>query len=695
MRKSPINSVFKDSRARTNRATPGRFRPVFFLACATAIVSAGWGPETSDDPSLALYVPADIGLFVEARHADDLLIALSEPDLWITLADLAGQPAQQADAKNWQERIERTLGMPPRDAIKRLFTSRVAFVGEGFGRSQDAAVLCNPRETVKPLLTTWKARPLPYSGQAAVYRLYANLGLALSGKLVCFGDPRLADGTFQKILTCIDRRGVGSLATDPRYIRLLQQAPPNPDAVLYARFSNSSQLLAGPASAAASSPASAAAVASAPSGPASNPAEILPGVQALLLVMHRDENNLRFSVITDGDAPHRQPPCNAIAAMRADAPASAWFQWIGQVDYRRLPAAMRNFPDGNLIGLGLQFLERTAGLRELLEALDSPTAVFAGVTAGGPAPLPTIAATILLRDPDTAAARMKGVLDASSAYNLLAISSGWPVLEPPQELRVAGRDGAKFSLAALLPEAARAEFGAALELCWVLDGDALVIANNVVWLETVLAARDASPAEAAIDSASSSRPTAEPCLYVSLSTGKAADLAQAWLTHLEKTHADVLHEQFWRRLQPPGESLRLGITVTQQGDQMRLRVDRVQPNSASAGILQPGDQIIGANTARFATSQPAAEFHDALRDRPHGGWIDLLIERDGRTTLPRRVRLPFLDPPRLLGRLTALGNWVESISYVDETATQSNLRGVLKLRLANRDGVATSRAAGN
>ena len=109
------------------------------------------------DTSLANQVPADVGLFVELQHGDDLLVPLTESETWATLSALAGQPAAPDETAAWRERIRQTIGMDPIDAIRTLFSQRVAYAGSGARPAQDAVVLCEPGEAPRTLVDHWSA----------------------------------------------------------------------------------------------------------------------------------------------------------------------------------------------------------------------------------------------------------------------------------------------------------------------------------------------------------------------------------------------------------------------------------------------------------------------------------------------------------------------------------------------------------
>ena len=220
----------------TTRSAPRNNRRIL---ATTLVVAACVCPAYAlDDESLARLVPADVGLFVEARDADDLLIPLTEEQVWITLAELAGQPARPEDAREWRRRIHDTIKMEPKIAIEVLFSQQVAFVGQGPGRSQDAVVLCRPTDAIPidGLLRMWAAKPWPDVGASDVYRLRNNIGLAVRDRTLIFGDGLPREGMFRRVVKFNTPRSGAGLADDPTYQQLLARVPANPDGILFARM---------------------------------------------------------------------------------------------------------------------------------------------------------------------------------------------------------------------------------------------------------------------------------------------------------------------------------------------------------------------------------------------------------------------------------------------------------------------------
>ncbi|GAG02899.1 unnamed protein product, partial [marine sediment metagenome] len=69
----------------TTRSAPRNNRRI--LATTLVVAACVCSLRAQDAESLARLVPADVGLFVEARGADDLLVPLTEEQVWITLAE--------------------------------------------------------------------------------------------------------------------------------------------------------------------------------------------------------------------------------------------------------------------------------------------------------------------------------------------------------------------------------------------------------------------------------------------------------------------------------------------------------------------------------------------------------------------------------------------------------------------------------
>lgn len=614
------------------------------------------------DESLARFVPADAGLYVEATNSEDLLIALSTPQLWVSLAEVAGQPADIGDTKIWEQRIRDTIGMGTTEAIQRLFSRQVAFVGPAPGKAQDAAILCRPRESVKPLLAEWKARPLPHAGKASSYRLFANLGLALWSDVACFGDPQQADGVYRRVLNVVDAKDNASLARNKLYVELSKRLPADYDAMFFARFGG----------AAASGKAA-----------TTQPATANAGV-AICATMKRQNGWLDFRIVSNRDDVRRDGA--DLRPLLHGLPRDAIAHWAGTIDYDGLLGSAESLPQQSPLRIALQIMNRDSGLRELLENLAGPTVVVAGTATptrlldDAPA-VPVLAFAVKTRDAETVATQLEATLgNAASVYNLLALQRGWPLVEAPALQTIAGVESHTIDLRPLLgTEPEKTPIGE-LELCWAFHDDELILATHSTWLGSVMRARQAADILSAQDA---DRAQAPPTVQrVEVRTRQLAALGGAWLQYWERTSPHILTEQYWRKFQPGGGFVRLGFVATQKAAEKLLVVDKVGADSPASSVIQPGDAILGFEGRRFQTETPAQEFRDGLMKRPHARWIDLQVRTKSGRRVTRRIPLPFFNPIDLLRRLDALQNVVTDVSYAEYRAPNAAAERRLRIRLA-------------
>lgn len=641
-------------------------------------------PET---PSLAALAPADVGLYVEMRDADDLLIPLAEPQLWTTLAELAGQPAHPEDAELWRLLIRRTIGMEPADAIRTLFSDRVAFMGDGIGRSQDAVVLCrmDSQVPVSTLLDLWRATPTLDPGLPQYYSLRNHIGLGSYQDALLFGDKRPTEGLFRRALRFLAAGAPdGSLANDATYRDLLSRVPPDPDGVLFAR------LLPVLPSASASQPASGEARARVVASDLPQLPGPLRGADHALIALHRRDALLHFTAV--GDGPVRlTPPAEAARRLVERLPADTLFAWGGRIDWRAVGAAAESLPERNVFRMAFDLQERGQGLDRLLDALNDDTCLAIGAVrprerAADAPPLPAVAVLVHCSDP--AAAGREFALFVQSCVtvsNFVSLAAGVPLLPPIESLAASDASPSqaviqRLDLTQLLGDDGRKLVGE-LELCWATTGDALVVATHCDWLRAILAASgDRRGALAEVVAQMQHPIPANAAMVTVMQTGPLADLGQMWVNHLRRVTPEIFDERWWRQRQPNASNVQLGIDVTEDGPNQRLRVDGVTPRMPCAGLIQPGDQIIGVNNRRFRGEHPIHEMRRGLDRRPHNRYVDLLVEREGNVFVVR-VSLPFIDPMQMLQRVVAVGRLAQRVAYCDFRAERALPRGTLTIEL--------------
>ena len=626
----------------------------------------------ADEP-LSRSVPADVGLFVELRQADDLLLPLVEPQLWLTLAELAGQPAALKETEQWHRRVEQTVRMSPSEAIRTLFAQRVAFVAEDVRNTQDAVILCRPIGDKRQLLRRWQAQPLPTSGRAAIYRLPNHVGLALQDDLLVFGD-QTTRGMFDQVVAQLEAPTAPALAADAVYQRLLASVPANPDGVAFARLRH-------------------AAPASAPTAthPVRPPLPDLPPLlrdsSNVLLALHREGSLLHISAVGDapGTSPARETP---ISDLIANLPRQTLLAWAGHLDYARLAQVAAALPERSVFRLAYQVQANAGTIQRITAALNSATCVAVGTVMPEnrelPAPpVPAIAVLVATRDPQSAAVEWGNMFHATvGLYRLLSLKLGSPPpLQDIDAVTIADVDAEQLDLSAVLGDHPEQSMLGELHLAWALDGDVLIVASHSDWLRQILEARHgAAPRLASIIGLSRHPAAQQPETAFIAQAGSLADLGSFWLRYFEKFAPQVLKEDWWRNYQPGGNKVRLGAQVTADNEGHRLRVKSVTPNTPAYGILKPNDEIVGCNRRRFATSQPVEEIQRGIDTRPNARWIDLMVERD-RDVRVKRIALPFVDPIQILQRVTAVGRLVQRLVYLDDAPDAAGTRGYLTLEL--------------
>jgi hypothetical protein len=625
------------------------------------------------DDSLARVVPADIGMFVELRQADDLLAQLVEPQLWLTLAELAGQPASLKETEEWRRRVEHTLNMPPADAIHALFSRRVAFVAEGPRNTQDAVVLCRPAGDKRELIRRWPARPVPATGRAAIYRLPNNVSLAVHDDLFIFGD-QISHGLFERMVAYIENPAEPALADDADYRRLLAGVPADPDGVFFTRLNRPV-------------PATTPTTSRAPRPPLPDLPPLLRGSSNVLLALHRANPLLHISVL--GDAPGSSPPHDgALANLVTGLPKQTLLAWAGHVDYPGLAQLVTTLPERSMLRVAYQLQEKAGTIQRLTAALASPTCVALGSVMPEnrllPAPpVPALAVLVVTRDPQAALSEWTDMTRTTLAlYRLLSLKLATPPPVPPiGSLTLAGTETQQLDLSQLLSENPEETLLGELHVSWALDHDVLIIASHSDWLRQILEARHGVAPQLLTVLDRSQRPALEQAeTFVVGQTAALGDFGDFWLRFCEKFAPNILTESWWRNYQPGGGNIRLGLQVTADPERPRLLVRSITPDAPTEGILRPGDEIVGCNQRRFTTSQPVQEIQHGMATRPHARWIDLLVERD-RMVRVRRIALPFVDPVEIARRVGAIGRLVQRVVYTEDAPNAAGSRGYLTLEL--------------
>ncbi|MBI5865039.1 MAG: hypothetical protein HZB38_11135 [Planctomycetes bacterium] len=655
------------------------------VVLASSAICAAQTPAPAPNPSLAESVPADIGLFVEIRDAEDLLIPLLDPQLWSTLAELAGQPSQAEDVEAWRALVRQTVKMEPDQAIRTLFARRVAFLGEGPSRAQDAVVVCRPTEAPKTLLERWKAQRLTDAEfeNPPTYQLHGAFGVAERDDLLYFGTFFPADGLFRRVLPRIARPTGAHLADDPTFKQLRGRVAADVDGLLFARLSRGESIAAG-AVVPVSQPAQ--------TQPARRPALFdLPGplraAKNVLVGVKREGTRLHLVAVGDSPDPTVASKLGPTPALLTKLPEQTLLAWQGQVNYIDAVAAILAMPEGNRVRAVISQPNQGETARALARALDSNTCVAVGMVnpAGRPhdaPPVPALAALLPVRDEKAVREELATISEALTViYNAASMLRGLPPLGPAQEVAIGPATAAVLDFSRLLD---RVDGGAIREvqLAWTIHDGVLMVATHVDWLKAIVAARTGQAKDwHEIMSISRRRLPETFVSALAVQSALAADLGRLWLSYLEKHAPAVVTEAWWRQNQPSRRPVQLGIDARILAEQVgRLSVTSVSSGMPADGRLEVGDQIIGASGRRFATTQPHMELRAAVEQRPHGRYIDLSVLRSG-AIHTERVPLPFTNLVQTLRRAIAIGKLTQRALYFEEIPTSGSADGVLTIEL--------------
>jgi hypothetical protein len=268
-------------------------------------------------------------------------------------------------------------------------------------------------------------------------------------------------------------------------------------------------------------------------------------------------------------------------------------------------------------------------------------------------------------------------------YNLMSLHPDVkaPLLAKATTIEAAGASARLLDLSPILKKFDKPNLIGELHLCWAVDGGALIVASHREWLEEIIRSRrgQAPDLTRVFELAPRPAPPRSDTLMV-FQTGPIADLCAMWLDHLKVTMPHVLTETYWRGRQPGGLVVKLGIAGDVSEKRDSLKVTSVEAGSPAVGFLHEGDEIVGINNRRFATTQPVQEFQEAMLSRPNARWVDVTVRRSDSDAVVR-VPLPFVDPIEAVRRARAIGKVVQRIVYYDDVPDPAGPRGFLTVEL--------------
>ena len=222
----------------------------------TIALWCSWAAAAERDATLADFVPADTGFFVEIRElkqfrrTPEFLAVLRFVEAWATLQQ-AGQPSME----EWAASLERVFKDEPFTAIDNYLGYRAAAAAPGRKRLAEAVLIAEAphREVLDAMLRRTGAKHLGALGDVNVYALpAAGMRLATKDKLFVLGPGR--DGparVFGRVVRQVGRPDPnGSLAKTRDFRAMLAKLPADPRAIFYVNQSLGSPQRLAPAAAA-------------------------------------------------------------------------------------------------------------------------------------------------------------------------------------------------------------------------------------------------------------------------------------------------------------------------------------------------------------------------------------------------------------------------------------------------------------
>lgn len=134
-----------------------------------------------------------------------------------------------------------------------------------------------------------------------------------------------------------------------------------------------------------------------------------------------------------------------------------------------------------------------------------------------------------------------------------------------------------------------------------------------------------------------------------------------WMQDAAEGRASILSADWWPSPPQPVRTRRIGITVRVNNDPGEVQVVHVYPDSPVAGLIEPGDRIVGVDGSLLSMAQSNVDLRTRLAESTAAAGPTVRVLRDGvmlDVTLPIDTDVdwaPGLDPPTLLRELAAIG----------------------------------------
>lgn len=618
-------------------------------AILAAIVALRATPNLHADPPVrgaddwTRIVPADVSLFVEIRDLSGIQAEFQRRGIWDVVRKLS-QPEQvrQTD-EPWARRAEKSLGLHPDEAIRRVLGRRAALVATHAGSWRQGVLLAEVPNSggIRALLRKWRAKPLAPVGPVDRYRLRGEVILAIRGSTLVFGPVEGAEGLWGRTVHLLSGGDRPSLGTQSEFAGLKWRLSDDQSGFAFVKWRDTVDS-------------------------AVDPNRLMIGFTVGSSGVSCEVHGRRAAV-TSGDAANStlELPCLGMGRL----PASTIACWSSSFDSSGFTRRIyqERFPsDLSVIEMFLSFFLMLPGSGEGQDML-GPRFMFLVDSDAGEVEdrfeSPRVSVVLESAKPDALADQLEAIVRIFVSLTMFAREgSGGPI--EVQEAKCGGLDVRFVDLRSIASGGVLSALPKGTELCWLRLNDRVVLSTSRKHLESIIrAARRGGSTRGAFE-LSWNQDGAGVCESVFLKGVEVSRMLSSILAFTRREYPEALGRDWWQRWAKDRLRQRLKLGLGLQDDPTepgRAVVAEIGPFSPANGRVILGDVIVEAGGSPLPTTRPAGEIARRYRNRGDAETFSLKVLRGGKmrqVILPvrpkRAIDLAGFDPPEALRNLTAL-----------------------------------------
>jgi len=555
-------------------------------------------PASSRASVFASLVPPDVEVFVEVKSIKRLDDVVLRAQAW-RLIPLSVPGADRPRPATLPLAVAAMLNVPRQETLDAIVPCRAAFASEQWGRMEDSVVLVRLDDPT--VFDDWfaAAERTSVDTRDGVTRFTARgLEVARRDQIIALHHSGHGDALFAKVYSCLRGRNPASLAADEDYRALTTEVPAGLIALTVFRPSPQRSL--------------------------QGPMAWFAGARTSLITLRELPGRIDIEARCLRDVPSAVPGLGAAVAQQvARLPEDTVFAWAGHVNWIEAHT-LRPIGDGRqhpwVAVLDLWF-EPEALQRHVLSQLAADAIVSAGSHVEAGVTMPQMAIMVRLTDPAVDVDALQTRLNAARLPPLKpddAVTTRSEYLGIPfTELALGGgtytsQTGTISFLANLRPALA------------VVDGW-LVVATHPAHLRHIIDARRGLAPVIQLQPEFRRQlwrlPQSDTFAFAQPA------MAAAWVAAWQQ--GDHRLAEFLRSAasEQPGQR-RLGIAVRVRNDPGVVVIEHVYPNGPAAGVLRPGDRIVGVDGTLLSLEDTNAHLRRLLEAAGDGEGPILRIQRE-------------------------------------------------------------------